>query len=38
MLIEKNLKEAFADYRAKWYGETVEQAKKNLPEQNQVME
>ena len=26
------------EYRAKWYGETVEQAKKNLPEQNQVME
>lgn len=26
------------EYRAKWYGETVEQAKKNLPEQNQVIE
>jgi len=26
------------EYRAKWYGETVKQAKKNLPEQNQVME
>lgn len=26
------------EYRAKWYGETEEQAKKNLPEQNQVME
>lgn len=26
------------EYRAKWYGETVEQARKNLPEQNQVME
>ena len=28
----------FAFGRAKWYGETVEQARKNLPEQNQVME
>lgn len=26
------------EYRAKWYGETEEQALKNLPEQNQVME
>ena len=26
------------EYRAKWYGETEEQAKKNLPEQNQVIE
>ena len=26
------------EYRAKWYGETVEQARANLPEQNQVME
>lgn len=26
------------EYRAKWYGETVEQASQNLPEQNQVME
>lgn len=26
------------EYRAKWYGETVEQARENLPEQNQVME
>ena len=26
------------EYRAKWYGETEEQAKANLPEQNQVME
>lgn len=26
------------EYRAKWYGETVEQARQNLPEQNQVME
>lgn len=26
------------EYRAKWYGETVEQARKNLPEQNRVME
>lgn len=25
------------EYRAKWYGETEEQAKKNLPEQNQVI-
>lgn len=29
---------AIEEYRAKWYGETVEQARKNLPEQNQVME
>lgn len=27
-----------AEYRAKWYGETLEEAQKNLPEQNQVME
>lgn len=26
------------EYRAKWYGETIEEAQKNLPEQNQVME
>ena len=26
------------EYRAKWYGETIDQAKNNLPEQNQVME
>lgn len=26
------------EYRAKWYGETVEQAQKNLPEQADVME
>jgi len=26
------------EYRAKWYGETREEARKNLPEQNQVME
>ena len=26
------------EYRAKWYGETAEQARENLPEQNQVME
>lgn len=26
------------EYRAKWYGETEEEARKNLPEQNQVME
>lgn len=26
------------EYRAKWYGETVEQARQNLPEQNQVIE
>ncbi len=26
------------EYRAKWYGETEEEAKKNLPEQNVVME
>lgn len=26
------------EYRAKWYGETIEQARENLPEQNQVME
>lgn len=26
------------EYRAKWYGETIEQALENLPEQNQVME
>lgn len=29
---------SLAEYRAKWYGETVEQAQANLPEQNQVME
>lgn len=29
---------SLAEYRAKWYGETVEQAQENLPEQNQVME
>lgn len=27
-----------AEYRAKWYGETLEEAKANLPEQTQVME
>lgn len=27
-----------AEYRAKWYGETLEEAEKKLPEQNQVME
>jgi len=27
-----------AEYRAKWYGETLKEAEKNLPEQNQVME
>lgn len=27
-----------AEYRAKWYGETIEEAEKNLPEQSQVME
>lgn len=27
-----------AEYRAKWYGETLEQAQKNLPEQMSVME
>lgn len=26
------------EYRAKWYGETLEEATKRLPEQNQVME
>lgn len=26
------------EYRAKWYGETKEEARKNLPEQNQVMD
>lgn len=26
------------EYRAKWYGETIEQARKNLPQQNTVME
>ncbi len=26
------------EYRAKWYGETIEQARKNLPEQNAVRE
>ena len=26
------------EYRAKWYGETLEEARKNLPEQNQVIE
>lgn len=27
-----------AEYRAKWYGETIEEAEKNLPEQSGVME
>lgn len=27
-----------AEYRAKWYGETLEEAEKNLPEQNAVMD
>ena len=27
-----------AEYRAKWYGETLEEAQSKLPEQNQVME
>lgn len=27
-----------AEYRAKWYGETLEEAQKNLPEQSQVIE
>lgn len=26
------------EYRAKWYGETIDDAKKNLPEQSKVME
>lgn len=26
------------EYRAKWYGETKDEALKNLPEQNKVME
>lgn len=26
------------EYRAKWYGETLDEAKQNLPEQNQVIE
>ena len=26
------------EYRAKWYGETIEQARRNLPQQNTVME
>lgn len=26
------------EYRAKWFGETLEQARKNLPVQNTVME
>ena len=26
------------EYRAKWYGETLEQARRNLPQQNTVME
>lgn len=29
---------SLAEYRAKWYGETPEQAAKNLPEQNSVIE
>lgn len=29
---------SLAEYRAKWYGETKEEAKKNLPEVNGVME
>ena len=29
---------SLAEYRAKWYGESEEDAAKNLPEQNQVME
>ena len=27
-----------AEYRAKWYGETLEEAEENLPAQSQVME
>ena len=27
-----------AEYRAKWYGESLEEAQANLPEQTQVME
>ena len=27
-----------AEYRAKWYGETLEEAQAKLPEQNAVME
>ena len=27
-----------AEYRAKWYGETLEEAQSNLPEQNQIMD
>lgn len=27
-----------AEYRAKWYGETLEEAQANLPDQNQIME
>lgn len=29
---------SLAEYRAKWYGETLEEAGKKLPEQNKVME
>lgn len=29
---------SLVEYRAKWYGESEEDAAKNLPEQNQVME
>ena len=29
---------SLAEYRAKWYGETLEQAQENLPEQMSVME
>ena len=27
-----------AEYRSKWYGETLEEAEENLPDQNNVME
>ena len=29
---------SLAEYRAKWYGETLEQAQANLPEQDNVIE
>ncbi len=29
---------SLAEYRAKWYGETIEEATKNIPEQNAVVE
>lgn len=36
--IEEIKRQAVAEYRSKWYGETLEEAQKNLPEPASVEE